>query len=116
MARVGLDVRVEQMAHVCLVRLDVQFLARVLFDGRTDLAVELDFFPDGGCLGIGVTGLRQVLRHSCEGSHVDSDGFVERDPKGLGFIQRIRVGGVAAEVVQVLLHFAGQLDRFAQVA
>ena len=114
--RVGLDVRVEQMAHVRLVRPDVQFLARVLLDGRTDLAVELDFFLDGGCLGVRVPGLRQVLRHSREGSYVDSDGLVKRDPQGLGLIQRIRVNGVAAEVVQVLLHFARQLDRFAQVA
>ena len=52
---------------------------------------------------------------SREGSYVDSDGFVERDPEGLGLVQRIRVGGVAAEVVQVLLHFAGKWNRFAQV-
>jgi hypothetical protein len=37
-ARVGLDVGVDEVAHVRLVGLDVQLLARVLLDGGADLA------------------------------------------------------------------------------
>jgi hypothetical protein len=39
---VGLDVGVDEVAHVRLVGLDVQLLARVLLDRRADVAVELD--------------------------------------------------------------------------
>ena len=42
--------------------------------------------------------------------------LVERDPQRLGLVQRVRVGGVAAEVVQELLHLARQRHRLAQVA
>jgi hypothetical protein len=41
--RVGLDVGVDEVAHVRLVGLDVQLFARVLLDGGANLGVELDF-------------------------------------------------------------------------
>ena len=50
--RVGLNVGVEQVAHVGLVGLDVQLLARVLFDGGAGVAVELHLLLQRCDLGI----------------------------------------------------------------
>ncbi len=54
--RIGLDVCIEQVSHIRFVRLDVEFLARVLLDGGADLAVELGFLLQGCRIGIGVSG------------------------------------------------------------
>ena len=45
--RIGLDVGIEEVAHVRLIGLDVQFLARVFFDGGSSIAVELHFLLQG---------------------------------------------------------------------
>jgi len=42
------------VAHVSLVGLDVEILSRVLLDGRTDLAVELDLLLQRRRLRVGV--------------------------------------------------------------
>ena len=67
--RVGLDVGVEEVAHVRLVGLDVQLLARVLLDGGADVAVELDLLLQRGGLGVGVAGLGEILRDRGVGAH-----------------------------------------------
>ena len=114
--RIGLDVRVEEVPHVRLVGLDVQLLARVLLDRGADVAVELDLLLQRRRLGVGVAGLGEILRDVGEGAHKGGHGLVERNAQRLGLVQRIRVGGVAAEVMQVLLHLARQRHRLAQIA
>jgi hypothetical protein len=90
------------MTHVRLVGVDVELLTRVLLDDRTDLDVELDFLPQSGRVGVGVPGFCEVLRDGRERTHDHCHGLVERNPKRLGFVQRVRVGGVTAEVMKVL--------------
>ena len=111
--RVGLNVRVEEVAHVRLVGLDVELLTRVLLDRRTDLAVELDLLLQRGRVGVGVAGFGQVLRDGSVRADKDGNGLVKRHPKRLGLVERVRVRCVPAEVVQELLHFAWKRYRLA---
>jgi len=46
----------------------------------------------------------------------DSGGPVERHAERLGLVQRIRIRGVAAEVMKELLHLSRERGRLAQVA
>ena len=88
----------------------------MLFDGRTDLAVELDILLQRRRIGVGISGFGEILRDRGKGADERRDRLVKRYPQRLGLVQRIRVGGVAAEVVQELLHLARQRHRLAQVA
>ena len=108
-----MDVRVQQVPHVSLVWLDVELLARVLLESGTDLAEELDLLLDGGHLSVGVPSFLKILRDSRERSDEDGNSLVERHSQGLGLVQRIWVGGVAAEVMEVLLNLARQGHRLA---
>ena len=113
---IGLDVGVEEVAHVRLVGLDVQLLARVPLDRGAQIAVELDFFLQGRRIGVGIARLGKVLRDGGEGTNESRHRLVERHPQRLGLVQRIGVGGVPAEIVQVLLHLARQGHGLAQIA
>jgi hypothetical protein len=114
--RIGLDIGVEEMAHVCLERLDVQLLARVPLDGRAQLVVELDLLPYSDSLGVRVARRVEVLRDRREGAHERCRRLIELHPQRLGLAQRVGVGGIAAERVQVLLHLVWRGHRLAQVA
>ena len=66
---VSLNVSVDEMAHVRLVRLDVQFFARMLFDGSARVAVKLDIFAQRGDFGLGIARLLKVIRQIGIGAH-----------------------------------------------
>ena len=103
------------MAHVRLVGLDVQLLSRVLLDGRADVGEEFDFALQPLRLGFRVACLGEILGKGCVGAREGCRRLVALDAQRLGLVQCIGVGGIPAEVVQVLLHLARGRHRLAQV-
>ena len=67
-------------------------------------------------LGVGIAGVAEVLRQLRVCTSEGGSGLVEGDPQRLGLTMRGRAGGVAAEIVEELLHLARERHRLAQVA
>ena len=57
---IRLDVAVDQVAHVRLVRLDVQLLARVALDSVADVGEKRRLVPQRGDLCVWITSFAQV--------------------------------------------------------
>ena len=113
---VCLNVGIEEVAHVRLVGLDVQLLARMLFDRGAGVAVKLHLLLQGRDFGIGVTCLSEILGDVRISAHERGHGLVERNPQRLGFGERVRIAGIAAEVMEILLHLARRRHRLAKIA
>jgi hypothetical protein len=103
------------MAHVGFEGLDVQLLARVLFDGRTGFAIKVHFPLQHCGFGAIVAGIGKVLSDVGIGADEGCYGLVKRNAQRFGVGQRLWISGVAAEVVQELLHLTRRRHGVAQV-
>ena len=115
LGRIGLNVGVDEVAHVRLVGLDIKLLAGVLLDCCAGLDVELDLPLDRCLRGLGIAGLSQILGQIGVGAGKQGHRLIERHPQRFGRGQRLGVGGISAEVMQELLHLTGLRHRLAEV-
>ena len=111
---VGLDVGVDEVAHVRLVGLEVEALAAGLADDLAHVQVVVELPLDAGDVGGAVAGGLQLVGDVGVGAHQGHGGLVERGPLRLPLLQIGRDLGVAAEVVDVLQLALGRLHRLAE--
>ena len=78
--RIRLNVSIDQVPHVGFVRLDVEFLARVPFDGRAGVAVKRNLLLHRGGLRVRIARLGQVLGNGGKGPRESCHRLVERHP------------------------------------
>ena len=110
---VGLDVSVDEVAHVGLVRLEVEAFAAGLADGISDLDVVIELRLDMGNLADGVAGRFQLIDNVRVGANQRGGGFVERASLRFAVLQIGRDFGVSAEIMDVLQFALGRDDRLA---